>query len=167
MENSKEISKNGSIVSSGTIDRIDEFEKYVVDNLPPYQPKINHYFAPGIYIREMIAIKGANISSKVHKTEHFFEVSLGRIKTWDEFGGEIEIVAPYRGLTKAGTHRAAEVLQDCMWATVHAIPFITGEERNWSEEEIQKLVDKIEEIVIEPRKNLLLKEPDEFKKRID
>ena len=139
-----------------TDQKMDVFEKVLLDNYPVYEPKINHYFAPGIYIREMIAVKGKTLTSKIHKTEHFFEVTAGKIKTWDEFDGEIEIVAPYRGITKAGTRRAAEVLEDVTWSTIHAIDFITGNETNWSDEDKERLAGIIEEIVIEKHENPLI-----------
>ena len=163
MELTKEISENKSIVSEETNRTIDEFEKLIVDNFVPVECPITHHFAPEIYIREMFASAGSLLTSKVHKTEHLFIVSKGVLKVWDEENKEHIISAPYIGKTKSGTRRAAEVMQDVIWSTVHSIPFITGEEELLSLEEQEKIVDEIEKIVIEPHVNLLLNQEKEMK----
>lgn len=135
---------------------IDKFEELIVSNFESIECPITHHFTAGIYAREMFAPAGSFLTSKIHKQEHLFCLSKGKLKVWDEVGGEIILSAPYFGITEAGTRRAAEVVEDVIWTTFHAISFITGEERFLSECEQEKIVDDIEKIVIIPHENLLL-----------
>lgn len=92
------------------------------------------------------------VVSKVHKTTHTFCISAGKVAIYnkaDEFAGIAE--APYLGVTIAGTRRVLVILEDCIWATFHPLPYITGEENSWSEELKEMLLMKIEEDLIERR----------------
>lgn len=164
MELKNEISDNNKQVSKETNRSIDEFEKIITDNFSAIECPIIHHFAPGIYIREMHAPAGSILTSKIHKTEHLFILSKGKLKTWDENRGEITLSAPYIGKTESGTRRAAEVLEDIIWSTVHSIEFITGKESELNKNDQEKIIDEIEKIVIEPHINLLLGKEKEMKK---
>ena len=83
---------------------------------------VRDYFAPGLYLREVLMPKGAFVVSKKHKTEHPFIVSRGIIRVWDEQGGAVEIEAPYQGITLPGTKRVLYSIEDTVWTTVHLNP---------------------------------------------
>jgi len=78
-----------------------------------------HRFTPGLYIREILMPKGALVISRIHKTEHPFTVSQGRVAVWTEEEGVVEIKAPFTGITKPGTRRVLFVFEDCIWTTYH------------------------------------------------
>lgn len=80
-----------------------------------------HTFTPGIYIREIQCAAGSFLVSKVHKVEHPFVLLKGRISIFvPEDGGKVqELVAPYFGVTKAGTRRVVLAHEDTVFITFH------------------------------------------------
>jgi len=94
---------------------------------------LTHEFADGCYIRTIFMPAGTVITSKIHKVCHPYFVMTGKVRVVTE-EGNVEISAPYHGITPAGTKRAIHVLEDCFWTTVH----VTNETD----------LDKIEEQII-------------------
>jgi len=80
---------------------------------------LNHFFADGIYIREMIGLKGMVVVTKIHKTTHPYFVLKGDVSIYTE-EGLVRIKAPYWGITKAGTIRVGYFHEDTVWITAHA-----------------------------------------------
>lgn len=132
--------------------RVDELEAFMADNYQIVECPLVHRFTPGMYIREIFMPAGSLVTSKIHKTEHPFTVSKGKVavsidgKDWEEFE------APYTGITKPGTRRILYIIEDCIWTTYHANPSDSQD------------VSEIEERIIEKRENNLLKEVLENKK---
>jgi hypothetical protein len=105
---------------------------------------------------------GTLLTSKIHKTEHPFIVSKGKLNVF--LNGEMQYIeAPYSGVTKPGTRRVIYILEDCIWTTFHPLPYITGKENNLSEEDIKKITDSIEAQIIEFHDNPLLDEETKIK----
>lgn len=96
--------------------------------LPQVECPLTHRFTPGMYAREIFMPKGALVISHVHKTEHPYVVMQGRVKVWTENDGVVEIAAPHVGITKPGTRRILEILEDCRWITFHPTQATTVEE---------------------------------------
>src|ERR1700740_3067191 len=128
-----------------TLSKDEELDLFQValKRFEPVDCPLRHVFLEGVYIRQikMPAItlnsRGEEVEtviiSKVHKTQHPFIVTKGKVAVYnkaDEFHGVIE--APYAGMTPAGTRRVLHIIEDCNWATMHLLPYITGEENNWS-----------------------------------
>lgn len=80
--------------------------------------------------------KGTLLTSKIHKTEHPFIVSKGKVSVWLDEGEEVLIEAPYCGITLPNTRRVLYIHEDCIWTTIHATDKTTPEEVE--EEIIQK-----------------------------
>ena len=80
---------------------------------------LKHFFADGLYIREIFMPKGMLISSKLHKTNSPYFVLEGEL-TVITGEGEVRIKAPYWGITKAGTKRIIYIHENTRWITVHA-----------------------------------------------
>jgi quercetin dioxygenase-like cupin family protein len=78
----------------------------------------NHYFANGMYCREVHRPRGTLIVGKVHKHEHLFMVTKGQINVWTE-EGMIEMKAPYIHVSKPGTKRVTWAAEDSTGVTVH------------------------------------------------
>ena len=91
-------------------------------HLPQYQPKTNHYFASGMYLRTVWSPAGTVIVGKTHKTEHFYAVLSGvvRVTTGEDV---VELNANRDGpqiLTcPVGTKRAVYVVEDAWRMNVH------------------------------------------------
>lgn len=88
--------------------------------LPQVECKIKHCFTDGLYSRQMTIPKDTVIISKLHKTEHQFVMSKGKMLVWNEGEKVKEISAPFAGITKPGTMRMAVILEDVVWTTFHA-----------------------------------------------
>lgn len=79
---------------------------------------VRHYFAPGLYAREMTIPKGVTAVGAVHKTKHITTISKGRILMMTD-DGIVEICAPYTGVSEAGIKRAAYALEDTVMTCYH------------------------------------------------
>ena len=99
--------------------------------------------------------KGSLLTSRIHITDHPYTVSLGAAavsidgKDWEH------IVAPYTGITEAGTRRILYVLEDCIWTTYHPIHNMKSEFNNLSDDEIDLIVEDIENEILEPHINVI------------
>ena len=83
---------------------------------------LKHTFADGVYIREIFMPKGTLLTSKIHKTNHPYFIMKGDVSVATE-EGIVRLVAPYSGITKAGTKRLLYMHEDTVWITVHATPY--------------------------------------------
>jgi hypothetical protein len=86
---------------------------------PQVEIKTTHYFAAGLYAREIFIPKGTLLTGKIHKTEHLNIISKGKISVATEDGNKI-IEAPCTIISRPGTKRAGYALEDTVWTTIHA-----------------------------------------------
>lgn len=136
----------------------------MVNNFPPVECPLIHRFTKGMYIREIFMPKDSLITSKIHNTNHPFVVSQGAVAVAIDGDNWQEIQAPYTGITQAGTRRVLIILEDTTWITFHPLPYITGDENEFNDDEKLKLVEKIEDEILSKYENLLLyKEQDLLK----
>jgi hypothetical protein len=112
-----------------------------------------HRFTEGMYIREIFMPAETLWTSKIHKVEHPYVVSYGKAAVSIDAQEWYEITAPYTGITQPGTRRVLYILEDCIWTTFHRIDGMKSEYNNLTEEEIEKIVDEIEEMIFEPHIN--------------
>jgi hypothetical protein len=103
---------------------IDRLQAELV-RLPQYEPKTQHYFAHGLYMRTVWSPAGSVIVGKVHKTEHFYAVLSGRVQVTTD-SGVVELDANKDGpqilCCPVGTKRAVVVLEDAWRMNVHRNP---------------------------------------------
>lgn len=85
-----------------------------------FQPETRHYFADGMYCREVLQPAGCLVVGKVHKKEHFFVLTKGRMTFWTE-GGMLTECAPYVWVSGVGTKRALYSHEDSAYMTVHKV----------------------------------------------
>jgi hypothetical protein len=102
---------------------------------------VKHYFAPGIYAREITIKKGTVLTGAIHKTENLAILSCGRLQLVTE-SGTIEISAPHILTVKPGTKNAAYALEDSVWTN-----FFPTDETD---------VDKLVELLTESKASELL-----------
>jgi len=140
----KTVLMTGEVLDILSEERFDELEAAIVHNLESVDCPLVHMFTDGMYIREIIMPKGALVTSKIHKTEHPYVVSKGKLTVRIDDGSWVEIEAPYTGITKAGTRRVAYILEDCTWTTFHNNP------------DNLKDLEQIEDMVIEKYVNPLI-----------
>jgi hypothetical protein len=88
------------------------------DELNNYNP-VKSTFADGLYIREIFNPAGQVLITKVHKKQHAFFLSKGKMSIVTEDGVNT-IEAPYNGITEPDTKRLIYTHTDCVFTTVHA-----------------------------------------------
>jgi hypothetical protein len=108
-----------------------------------------------MYIRQIAMPAGSLITSKIHKTQHPYTISHGIAAVSIDGQDWCEISAPYTGITEPGTRRVLYIVEDCIWTTYHPLPNMKSEYNELNEEEIQKIVDNIENEILEPHINYL------------
>ena len=136
-------------------DRLDELEVAMLENFEPVHCLTTHKFTDGMYIREIFMPAGSLITSKIHKTEHPYIVSYGKAAVSIDGDDWNEITAPYTGITIPGTRRVLYIIEDCIWTTFHRVDGMKSEYNNLNDEEKEKIVEKIEENILEPHLNYL------------
>ena len=136
-------------------DRLDELEVAMLENCEPVHCLTTHMFTDGMYIREIFMPAGSLITSKVHKTEHPYIVSYGKVAVSIDGDDWDEITAPYTGITKSGTRRILYILEDCIWTTFHRVDDMKSEYNDLNDDEKENIVKGIEEKILEPHINYL------------
>lgn len=98
---------------------IDELEAAMLGGEQVEMPVI-HRQTPGLYSREIHIPANTMLTSAVHKTEHQFVISKGRIAVISENEGRVVYEAPCHGITLPGTRRVLHAETDTIWTTFHA-----------------------------------------------
>jgi len=93
-----------------------------------------HWFAPGLYGREITMPANMALTTMIHATEHIAFLLSGSMTIYSE-DGTFEIEAPHTMITKIGTKRAIYTHSIVVFTTVHANPE--------NETDIDKLVGKM------------------------
>jgi hypothetical protein len=104
--------------------------------LPQVECPLQHYFAPGVYVREIFMPAGAIVIGKIHKTEHFNIIQRGAVSLISPDGSRELLHGPCTFVSKAGVQKVLYIHEDTVWSTIH----IT-EERE---------LEKLEAMLIEP-----------------
>ena len=81
-------------------------------------PLIEHFFAPGVYVRQMFIPKDMVVVGKIHKTKHVSIISCGKVTVTTETGTET-IEGPYTFINEPGDKRAVYAHEDTIWTTIH------------------------------------------------
>jgi hypothetical protein len=136
-------------------DRLDELEVAMLENCEPVHCLTTHRFTDGMYIREIFMPAGSLITSKIHKTEHPYIVSYGKVAVSIDGDDWDEITAPYTGITKPGTRRVLYIIEDCIWTTFHRVDDMKSEYNDLNDDEKENIVKEIEEKILEPHINYL------------
>lgn len=85
-----------------------------LQNVPQVDCPVRHYFAPGMYAREITIPAGVVLIGAIHKTENLVILSKGRLRLVTD--SEVtEISAPYTTKCMPGAKNAAVALEDSIW----------------------------------------------------
>lgn len=100
--------------------------KYSVQNLedelrkfPQLEIAPEHYFAPGLYGRQIMIPKGTILTGRRHLQGHINVISQGDITIVTDEGSQ-RIKGPFVLVSKPGTKRAGYAHEDTWWMTIHA-----------------------------------------------
>jgi hypothetical protein len=136
----KEVGSEGGPQPLNPRDKIliieDEMRKQPQVDIPPM-----HYFAKGIYAREILIPKGTLLTGMIHRTEHLSIISKGDITIINENGERMRIRAPYTVVSQPGTKRLGYAHEDTVWTTIHGT-----EERDLDALEKQLIAPSFEEL---------------------
>jgi hypothetical protein len=80
-----------------------------------------HWFAPGMYCRELKIPAGACLTGKIHRHAHINIISQGDISVLTEHGIK-RFIAPCVLISSVGIKRVGFAHTDTTWITVHANP---------------------------------------------
>jgi hypothetical protein len=90
-----------------------------LSELPQYEPITHHYFADGLYCREVFREAGTLVVGAVHRKEHFYIVASGRVSITDGLSEAKEVTGPKVLVSQPGTKRAVYAHTDAVCITVH------------------------------------------------
>lgn len=97
-------------------ERVERLEA-ILEQAPQIECQLQHRFAPGVYMREMLVPAGAVATGAVHKTEHLTIVVGHCLLTTDD--GVQEFAGYSSFVSKPGAKRAIVAIQDTVVTTVH------------------------------------------------
>jgi hypothetical protein len=98
---------------------VDKLEQELM-KLPAATIEPVHYFADGIYAREITIPKGVMLTGKIHRTRHLNIISKGSIAVWTANCGMMRISAPYTFIAEPGTRRVGFAHEETVWTTIHS-----------------------------------------------
>jgi quercetin dioxygenase-like cupin family protein len=102
-----------------TLEQIKRCEQAIAERLEPVEIEPVHYFADGLYGREITIPAGTVLTGKIHRGEHLNFLMKGDITVWTEDGMK-RLQAPAVIVSKPGTKRVGFAHTDTVWVTVHA-----------------------------------------------
>ena len=77
-----------------------------------------HYFADGIYLRQLFIPAGVMVVGKIHRTDHLTIICSGTVRVTTDNGVE-EITGPAVFRTGIGAKKAAFAITDCVIMNPH------------------------------------------------
>lgn len=108
-----------SVVLRGTGDGLRERVERLERNMrkrPTIEIPVRHYFATGLYAREITIPAGAVAVGKIHKTQHINVLSKGSV-TMLTSAGSCYVEAPYTWVVEPGKKAAAYAHVETVWTS--------------------------------------------------
>jgi len=99
--------------------RIDALESAMFASPAQIAIETTHYFADGLYAREIFIPAGTLLTGKIHTREHINIISQGEIEVVTENGARL-VKAPATFVSPPGTKRVGLAKSDTVWTTIHA-----------------------------------------------
>lgn len=101
-----------------SLDQIKRLEAAIAEHEQVEMP-VNHYFAAGMYGREVHIPAGTVVVGKMHRHEHLMVMTKGDATIYTDQGME-RVVAPRVWVSQPGTKRVAYIHEDSTFVTFHA-----------------------------------------------
>lgn len=89
-----------------------------IKTLPQMEFTTNHYFAPGVYTRELFIPAGTVLTGKIHRHEIMNVLVSGTIRVTTDDGIE-RLTGPLIFNSQAGTKKAGFTETDVIWLNIH------------------------------------------------
>lgn len=93
---------------------------------PQQEMPVKHHFIRDnsgnvvMYIRAIYMKAGNILTSRIHNTEHPYAVFCGRARVFSPDTGWVILQGPCAGITRPGTKRLLEIIEDMIFVTYHA-----------------------------------------------
>lgn len=94
------------------------FLGYQLAQFPQVPCPVNHYFAPGVYVREIFMPAGSIVIGKIHRTEHMNIIERGVISLFSPEGTHL-LRAPVTFNSGVGVQKVLFIHEDSIWKTIH------------------------------------------------
>jgi len=94
----------------------------VLGTMPQVHIEPRHYFANGMYGRELMMPAGTLIVGKIHKHEHLAIMVYGDILVYTEAGGKKRLKGYNMMVSPPETKRVVYPFEDTLWITIHLDP---------------------------------------------
>jgi hypothetical protein len=118
-----------SIRAATFMERIDQFEAFLVANFEPIKlDEPEHIFSKGMYARKLILPAGSCVTGKIHKKEHQFAILKGLCTVYNGNEKGVLMQAGDSGITQPGTRRRVLVHEETIWMTYHPTDKTTVED---------------------------------------
>ncbi len=95
--------------------------EHFIEELPQADCPVRHYFAPGLYAREITIPQGVTLTGAIHKQQNLAILSKGRLLLATEHG-PVEISAPCTLPVTVGAKNAALALEESVWTNFFPNP---------------------------------------------
>jgi hypothetical protein len=118
-----------------TRERVERLQE-AMNAAPQVDCPVRHYFAPGLFAREITIPAGTCLVGAVHRTENLAVLSSGRLRLVTD-DGVIEVSAPAVLTIRAGVKNAALAIETAVWTN-----FFPNTD---NENDIEKLVTRLTE----------------------
>lgn len=86
--------------------------------MPQASLQTHHYFANGMYCRELVVPQNITLVGKVHRQEHFFVLMSGEMTLVSD-GQRLRVTGPRIFVSQPGVKRAGYAHTDCVCINVH------------------------------------------------
>lgn len=101
-----------------TLAQIRRLQEYMQAHVEPVELTPEHYFAEGMYGRELSIPAGTVVVGKMHRHEHLVQLLAGEATVYTDKGME-RIRGPKTWVSPPGVKRALVTHTDCVFFTVH------------------------------------------------
>lgn len=119
-------------------------------DLPQLEVPTEHFFANGVYARQITIPKGAFIIGKMHRFAQINTVSQGDISVLTD-SGMVRMKAPFTFSSSAGTKRAGYAHEETVWIT-----YVRTDSTDIDEIEEEIIIPSYEQFLLEKETTLKL-----------
>jgi len=113
-----DLTPRAEIAPAPTLQQIKWFQE-VVGAAPQVEVPVEHFFAPGQYVRTCTIPADTFVVGKMHRHEHFVMLVKGEASILTDKGME-RITGPKKWISKPGAKRPVHTHTDCEFLTVHS-----------------------------------------------
>ena len=105
-----------AILNTATVREKIDWLEVEMKRFPNVDIPVKHYFATGLYVREITIPAGVLAVGKIHKTQHINMLLKGEV-TMVTDTGSVRVAAPYTWVVDPGKKAAAYAHEETVWTS--------------------------------------------------